>query len=460
MRTCMIGLLIAASSTWALSEVAFGDEVECKTKIVKITKGDGGEAKVHVNLNAGEDGAGTFAWVADTGEEVDVSEKPRVMFFSRKGDGRPVNLAAPGEDANRGWLGVQIGQITSMGDSEVTRESDGLKILNVAAGSPAEAAGFQQGDVVIEVNDVGLDGEVGGLVEVISSGAPGDRMKFTVLRDGERRNIVANLGSRAEMGNVNWIFESSPDAEMHDSLQTKARVMLRGEGGEWVMGDLAELHDLHLDDKLHNIIVDALPHSQGRTMQVTVDNGQVTMTTTVTRDDATISVSLDGDGEITVMRKNADGVESTTTYASAEELLNQDAEAHAIYLEALDRTQIHHGPGSFVTLEMLGENLIDVDTDEILGNLEVEVEGLGNAMGNLQNNLQNVHLKVMPEVMRIRGMTRRSIHENSDGTIQVTIRKGGDELVTHYDNAADLEARSPVDYEAYLKLLDAEIEPE
>jgi len=76
-------------------------------------------------------------------------------------------------------------------------DNDGVRVTSVTAGSAAEAAGIETGDVI-----AGVDGtEIGSTDELVSelrSRAPGDEVTLTVVRNGEQLELHATLGNRAD----------------------------------------------------------------------------------------------------------------------------------------------------------------------------------------------------------------------------------------------------------------------
>ena len=73
--------------------------------------------------------------------------------------------------------------------------SDGATLAEVRSGTPAAAAGLQQGDVVTE-----LDGESVGsadeLRRLVDARSPGDKVELTVERDGDTKTVEVTLGTR------------------------------------------------------------------------------------------------------------------------------------------------------------------------------------------------------------------------------------------------------------------------
>jgi S1-C subfamily serine protease len=73
----------------------------------------------------------------------------------------------------------------------------GALITDITADSPAENAGLEVGDIVVSANGRSISG-LGGLVALIRDGQPGSELTLTVLRNGERLEITAELVERSE----------------------------------------------------------------------------------------------------------------------------------------------------------------------------------------------------------------------------------------------------------------------
>ena len=91
-------------------------------------------------------------------------------------------------------LGVRVSDVTAV-DAEAYRmdEVRGAEINTVEDGGPAEEAGLQIGDVVVAVNGETIE-DATDLTTTLAGFRPGDEVTLTVLRDGERREIEAELG--------------------------------------------------------------------------------------------------------------------------------------------------------------------------------------------------------------------------------------------------------------------------
>jgi putative serine protease PepD len=100
-----------------------------------------------------------------------------------------LRAAAGGETPAEGFLGVSIEDRNDGGAGAV--------IAEVTPDSPADEAGFEVGDVVVEADGRPVGGQ-GGLIAAIRDGRPGTELTFTVLRDGDLLDLTATLVVRAE----------------------------------------------------------------------------------------------------------------------------------------------------------------------------------------------------------------------------------------------------------------------
>jgi serine protease Do len=98
----------------------------------------------------------------------------------------------------RGWLGVQIQSVTPDMAASLGQSSEkGAIVANVIDNSPAQKAGFMQGDVILTLNGNDVD-DSRDLTRKVASLLAGDRANFSILRDGMKRNITAVIAPRDE----------------------------------------------------------------------------------------------------------------------------------------------------------------------------------------------------------------------------------------------------------------------
>ena len=125
---------------------------------------------------------GDFGTAANNiGFAISVGETLRVLEILR--------AEADGQPREEGYLGVSLGMRPNGGSGAVVTE--------VAAGSPADDAGLEVGDIVLEVNDQTITGQ-GALIGVIRDSAPGEEVEMTVQRGEERLTLTATLAARPD----------------------------------------------------------------------------------------------------------------------------------------------------------------------------------------------------------------------------------------------------------------------
>lgn len=93
----------------------------------------------------------------------------------------------------RAWLGVYIQEV----DDEVAKaldldSRDGALISGVVDDSPAEKAGFEEGDVIIRFGGEPV-ADPAQLKNIVSSSPPDTRQKVKIVRDGKTKNITVTL---------------------------------------------------------------------------------------------------------------------------------------------------------------------------------------------------------------------------------------------------------------------------
>lgn len=96
----------------------------------------------------------------------------------------------------RGWLGVQVQTLTpEMTASIGAVGTKGAIVADVVEDSPAAAAGFQEGDVILAVNGAGVE-DSRDLTQKVAGLHAGERVQFSIMRDGQRRNLSCTVGKR------------------------------------------------------------------------------------------------------------------------------------------------------------------------------------------------------------------------------------------------------------------------
>lgn len=96
----------------------------------------------------------------------------------------------------RGWLGVLISSLSET-DAKAwgLSEPKGALVQDVTKGSPAEEAGIEPGDIILEFDGQPVE-DSRDLMNKVASRAPDTKVRVTVLRDGKRKTIRVTLGER------------------------------------------------------------------------------------------------------------------------------------------------------------------------------------------------------------------------------------------------------------------------
>ena len=70
-------------------------------------------------------------------------------------------------------------------------------MAGVAEGSPAEKAGLKSGDIITKLSGKGI-GSTGDIISRVRDSAPGDKLKFTIQRDGKDENLEVTLAAKTK----------------------------------------------------------------------------------------------------------------------------------------------------------------------------------------------------------------------------------------------------------------------
>lgn len=189
-------LAIAVGSPWGLeSTVTSGiisavDQTNCSFETCSSM------VQTDAAINPGNSGG---ALVDRDGQVVGIN----VSIFSQSGANDGVGFAVPaeialayaesivsGEPLESAFFGVEGEDVASEGQA-------GARVVAVVAGSSAEAAGLQVGDVVIAFDGVPVL-NFPDLIAQVRAHVPGETVEVDILRDGEPQTVEVTLGVRSE----------------------------------------------------------------------------------------------------------------------------------------------------------------------------------------------------------------------------------------------------------------------
>jgi aminopeptidase YwaD len=116
-----------------------------------------------------------------------------LTLANRSGSLTFVDTPRPQVTAGGSGYGAHLGTIPDMSGGGV---SDGVRITGVRAGSPAEMAGLQAGDVITAIGDKRIN-NLYDMTDALRSHQPGDTVVIVSQRQGVERRATAVLGKRA-----------------------------------------------------------------------------------------------------------------------------------------------------------------------------------------------------------------------------------------------------------------------
>jgi len=156
--------------------------------------------QIDAPVNKGNSGGPTF----DTeGNVIGVN----TAIFSPSGGSVGIAFAIPSEtvtsvigqlkdhgSVTRGWIGVQIQPVTQdIADSLGLKKAEGALVAEPQAGSPAQKAGIQAGDVITSVDGVPVK-DARDLAKRIGGKAPKATVKLTIVHQGAEKTVDLTLG--------------------------------------------------------------------------------------------------------------------------------------------------------------------------------------------------------------------------------------------------------------------------
>ncbi len=181
----------------------FGLENSVTAGIVSAKQRDTGEylsfIQTDVAINPGNSGG---PLINMRGEVVGINSQ----IYSRSGGYLGISFAIPMDEAmrvseqlrqsgrvTRGRIGVQIGEVTKeVAESLGLGASHGALVRSIEAGSPADKAGLEPGDIIVRFDGKAID-KAADLPRMVGSTKPGTRSNLTVFRRGANKDLAITV---------------------------------------------------------------------------------------------------------------------------------------------------------------------------------------------------------------------------------------------------------------------------
>lgn len=113
-------------------------------------------------------------------------------------------------EVRRGWLGVNIGDVTQDMAQALGMDTPAGAIIRDVFDGPAKDAGLLSMDVILMFDGKDV-GDAGALVRLVGAAPVGKTVKTVVLRDGKRQTIDVLLGQRPEPEDIASTSEAAPE---------------------------------------------------------------------------------------------------------------------------------------------------------------------------------------------------------------------------------------------------------
>ena len=180
--------------------------------------------QIDAPINRGNSGGPTFNL---SGEVIGIN----TAIYSPNGGSVGIGFAVPSNAAkavfeqlkahgkvSRGWLGVQIQQVTpAIAKSLGLGDDHGALVASVTADSPGGRAGLKQGDVVLSFNGTEVK-QLRDLPRLVSAAAPNSAATLTVWRNGQSVELHPTLGEAPENPRVAAADNEPQKEEQADAL--------------------------------------------------------------------------------------------------------------------------------------------------------------------------------------------------------------------------------------------------
>jgi serine protease Do len=235
--------------------------------------------QIDAPINRGNSGGPTFNL---NGEVIGIN----TAIYSPNGGSVGIGFAVPSNVAktvvaqleahgkvSRGWLGVQIQEVTpAIAASLGLHGEHGALVAVVTPGSPGAQAGLKQGDVILSFNG-GEVKQLRDLPRLVAAMAPGSTASLTVWRNGQSSELHTTLGEAPENPRVASANDEHP-GEQSGVEQEQAQAL----GMHFAELTNEFRRELHLGRDVHGVVITG------------IDSGSFADTLGLSRGDVLVSI--------------------------------------------------------------------------------------------------------------------------------------------------------------------------
>ncbi len=241
------------------------------------------------------------------------------------------------------WLGVELGPVPDLLAVHLKLQIDpsatdtatpaiprsrGLLIVNLFRDSPADRAGLERYDVIVEADGEKVSGDVGVFTRHVRDKKTGDSLHLNLIRGGKPMNVTVALEQRTRPWSE--LVLKYPADISAPSGGLRGRILYRGPDGRWELEDLGTMPwaEAHAEEWARRLREEISRHPADDNAEQ--DRSEINEAYHVDNDGRVMHVRRLPDGTITVKRyRQSEGQEraEVKTYQNLRELREKDPTA-------------------------------------------------------------------------------------------------------------------------------------
>ena len=434
-------------------------------------------------ISSGNDCGATCTVTCDSTKSDDGS---MVLAVRIGGDSAATSASADAVAIADVWIGIRVTPVPEALAAHIG--SDGLMIANLVADSPADRAGLERYDVILDFDGTPVR-EMQDLVSAIQEVGAGAPAEITVIRGAKEKTLEIKPEARSASGELDFKYDEPEAAKIDDSVRYFGGKLKLGPNDKWIhtplgqlkqlpdsikdllgdmdgpawhlqLKDLKDLHDMPFrgqidlgdDDGIAKIFI-------GKSLFDGDDDSDAKseLRLKMERDGETVVIERSDDGSIDVERTDADGNVSSESYGDLDELKEADPDAYKL----LNR-QNGFRLQPMISLPPNLKNLPDLQI-EFQDGIEKQIERLRDRLRNLNEQLDDDDSVGHKRVLRRRtradddddaGSANESISISVDnGRIKITVDEDDESKTYEFDNEDAFEQAEPQLYKRFKKML-------
>lgn len=364
------------------------------------------------------------------------------------------------------WIGVRVAPVPQALAAHIGPE--GLLVANVVVGSPADAAGIAQYDVIRAYHGLPVD-SIDGLFEAITAGGM-EPVTLELVRGATPLELTLLPVERpATDGPMEMKYPEEFDPLISDAMQVRSFKLDQGPGGQYFLQDLGALDELpkalqglsrRWEGKGHGpffVPADPLaaPGGWQPGLQLDLDmNAEAAITIELNEDGNVLRIERLPDGQIDVTRTAPEGAPETVQYPDVEALQQGDPEAYEQY----QRFSGYRQP-KWIFMRPDGEHLQEM-RGQLDDRMRVLIKRLGDASAEVELRVEDARQTVEQLRKQLESAgAPGEVHARSlmtwiddDGRVSVTVREDGHVEKYEFESEAAFEREAPELYAEFKAL--------